>query len=132
VGAERYQGRRHPTLPTTDVNAGEIAVRPTLTAKPCNKMRADGTWGNCRSERRFSAADDVDRLIFAGGAGHRHGLRGAAKLVGHGRRRWWFRRPGKKTGRASVRPIPGNIKRARIGGTARDYLPDIDVGLAVR
>jgi len=95
-------------------------------------MRADGTWGNCRSERRFSAADDVDRLIFAVGAGHRHGPRRAAELVGHERRSWRFRRTGKKTGRASVCPIPGNIKRARVGWTARDRLPDIDVGLAVR
>jgi len=45
----------------------------------------------------FSAADDVDRLIFAISARNRHALRRAAKLVRHGRRRWRFRRGGKET-----------------------------------
>jgi len=67
----------------------------------------------------FSAADDVDRLIFAVTTRDRYGLRRATKLVGHGRRRWWFRRTCKETGWASVCPIPGNIKCARVWWTAR-------------
>jgi hypothetical protein len=46
----------------------------------CRDVRPRFRWPAC------SAANDIDRLIFAVGAGHRHGPRRAAELVGHERR----------------------------------------------
>ena len=118
-GGPEMAGRKWPIQKCRQI---EALGRQRMKYRPCRHCPQNGTFKReAGMARFFSAANDLDGLIFAVCPRNRHSLRDARRSTDN----WvegWFRRVRKR--RTSMHPIPGNIVGACVY-PVRDRLPDV-------